>query len=142
MSRWLLDTGPIVAYLDRRDPWHSAVAAVLDGFDGKLITTSAVVTEAMYMVRTVGDGPSVLVEFLNSARVEICECTNVPQLSACGELMRKYSDVPMDFADATLVLLGESLKISEVCTLNRRGFKVFRNRTGRPLELMIEPNRL
>jgi len=42
-----------VAYLDRRDGAHAIVAACLDTFTGRLITTSAVITEAMHFVSAV-----------------------------------------------------------------------------------------
>ena len=48
MKKWLVDTGPFVAYLDRTDSSHTDVAACLDGFSGQLMTTGAVVTETTY----------------------------------------------------------------------------------------------
>ncbi len=47
-------------------------------------------------------------------------------LKRCAHLMSKYSDVPMDYADATLVAVGETLGIRDVLTLDRRGFSVYR----------------
>jgi predicted nucleic acid-binding protein len=49
-----------------------------------------------------------LVEFLLASQTDIHECTSPESLTEAAELMGKYADVPMDFADATLVLLGES----------------------------------
>ena len=49
MKTWLIDTGPIVAFLDRKDPFHDEVAERLEGFDGTLATTSVVVTESMHL---------------------------------------------------------------------------------------------
>ncbi len=50
MRTWLLDTGPLVAYLDRADPMHDRTAAAVDDFAGQLGTTGAVITEAMHLV--------------------------------------------------------------------------------------------
>ena len=47
-------------------------------------------------------------------------------LKRCAHLMSKYSDVPMDYADATLVAVGETLGIRDVLTLDRGGFSVYR----------------
>ena len=62
MKAWLLDTGPIVAYLDAADSWHDRVVEPLDGFDGQLHTTCAVVTESMYFLQSHSNGPAMLVE--------------------------------------------------------------------------------
>ncbi len=47
--------------------------------------------------------------------------------------MEKYSDTPMDYADATLVLLAERLEVYEVATLDRRGFSAYRTSGGKPI---------
>jgi hypothetical protein len=54
-------------------------------------------------------------------------------------LMERYSDTPMDFADATLVLLAEGLSALDVLTLDRRGFSVYRTRDGRGLRNVLDP---
>jgi predicted nucleic acid-binding protein len=49
--------------------------------------------------------------------------------------MKKYASVPMDLADATLVLLAEDLDVTEVLTLDPRGFAVYRTRRRRSFRL-------
>jgi predicted nucleic acid-binding protein len=51
-------------------------------------------------------------------------------------LMKKYSDIPMDFADATLVVLGEDLETDQVFTLDQRGFSVFRLHGKKPFRII------
>lgn len=126
MKFWLLDTGPIVAFLDSSDKEHNRVVATLDSYSGRLLTTNAVVVESMHFLGRVPTGPAVLVDFLLSARVEIHECSSVEALTAAAELMTKYADIPMDFADATLVVLAMRLKVNAICTLDRRGFRSYR----------------
>jgi predicted nucleic acid-binding protein len=126
MKLWLLDTGPIVAFLDSRDKAHTHVAEALDTFAGRFVTTSAVIVEAMHFLGSVRSGPALLTEFLLASQTEIHECTSVADLTAAAELMAKYADTPMDFADATLVLLAKQLKINAVCTLDRHGFRTYR----------------
>ncbi len=128
MQFWLLDTGPIVAFLDARDAEHERVAAALEAFTGRLITTSAVIVEAMHFLEQVPSGAATLVEFLLASQTEIHACTSPETLTNAADLMAKYADTPMDFADATLVLLGERLKVHSVCTLDRRGFRTYRIR--------------
>lgn len=131
MNAWLLDTGPIVAYLNRTDPWHDRVADCLDRFGGRLHTTSAVITECMHFLQPHPAGPALLVEFLAAARVNVLETSTIPQLQRTILLMAKYTNVPMDFADATLVLLAEQLGVFDVCTLDRRGFATYRSTKGK-----------
>ena len=134
----LIDTGPLVSYLDASDPAHGRVASRLEGFTGRLATSSAVVTEAMHFVSGVSSGPRLLAEFMNGAGVDVFDLSRPPELFACVELMEKYSDTPMDFADATLVLLAEGLETHEILTLDRRGFSTYRTRDGHPFHLTLD----
>ena len=137
MKPWLIDTGPLVAYLDARDSQHAIVTACLDGFTGKLHTTAAVVTEAMHLVGSDPDGPELLADFLESSQAEIHECTKLFILKRATALMRKYRDTPMDFADATLIGLAEELRTTDICTLDRRGFAIYRTSTGKRFHLVL-----
>jgi len=138
VSTWLLDTGPLVAYLTRDDPAHPEVAARLDDFAGRLITSSAVVTEAMHFLSPVRSGPRLLADFLAATATEVYDLSAPPELLEAVALMETYADTPMDFADATLLLLAEALGIAEILTLDRRGFSTFRTRDGRPLLMVLD----
>lgn len=138
MNKWILDTGPLVAYLDAADLAHVRVADTLDDFKGDLYTTSAVIVEAMHFVGVAAEGPALLVEFIEASGTMVSECTGPEQLRRAIALMRKYADTPMDFADATLVLLAESLKCTRICTLDHRGFRTYRTFTGKPFSLVLD----
>ena len=138
MKRWLIDTGPLVAYLDADDPAHGAVAECLDAFTGRLMTTSAVVTEAMHFVAASHDGASLLVRFIEATRTEVFDLCGPPELGEAARLMERYADTPMDFADATLVLLAEGLDVHEILTLDRRGFTSYRTRQRKALKLVLD----
>jgi predicted nucleic acid-binding protein len=135
---WLIDTGPIVAFLDHSDPFHEVVGKALDDFSGQLITTSAVVTEAMHFVAADTRGPGSLVDFLNASRTRIVDCCQSDDLKSAVKLMKKYADTPMDFADGSLVLLGDALGQNHICTLDRRGFSTYRMATGKRFDLVLE----
>ena len=122
MTTWLLDAGPLIAALNRRDPQHRRCASALASFSGTLLITGAVVTEAMYFLGALPDGAETLVGLLDDAQVEIRDCFGPTQLNAAARLMRKYADTPMDFAD-------------------ERGFRAYRFRGTRrcSLELDQEP---
>jgi len=135
---WLLDTGPLVAFLDARDPAHTSVSACLDRFTGELFTTSSVITEAMHFVAPIREGPRLLAELVAAVRLTVFDFTQPAALSQAAELMEKYSDLPMDFADATLVLLAEQLEVVEVLSLDRRGFAAFRTRDRKPFHFVLD----
>jgi hypothetical protein len=136
LKRWLVDTGPFIAYFNRGDPMHGAVASKLDDFSGQLVTTSAVVTEVMYFLSDVPHGPVSFAELLLASGTHI-EQFSAADVVAAAELMKDYSDTPMDFADATLVLLGEKSGILEILTLDRRGFTTYRTKKNRPFRLVL-----
>ena len=52
--------------------------------------------------------------------------------------MEKYRDIPMDYADATLILLAERLEVFDLLTLDRRGFSVFRSSRRKPFSLVLD----
>ncbi len=138
MTIWLLDTGPLVAYLDAGDPAHVVVADCLDDFTGQLVTTGAVITEAMYFVAPSAEGPRVFADFIAESALQVYDLCQPPELSEAARLMEKYGDTPMDFADATLVLLAEALSAHEILTLDRRGFATYRTRRRRHFRLVLD----
>lgn len=135
---WLLDTGPLVAYLDATDSHHSKIAPSLDAFKGQLVTTGAVITEAMFLLTDAPNGPRLLAEFIGSSDTLVYDLAQAPELEAAASLMEKYSDTPMDYADATLVLLADALSLTTVVTLDRRGFTTYRTASRRPFKLALE----
>lgn len=131
----LLDTGPLVALLDRGDPWHPSCAGVWAALAPRCITTEAVVTEATYLVSRGGGPPAVVVEFLLALEIPILGLDTPGHRLAAG-LMRRHRDTPMDYADATLVVAAMWLRTSRVFTLDRRGFAVYRGFEGEGFEMV------
>ncbi len=125
MADLLLDTGPFVALLDKSERNHTRCASFFRDFRGRLITTESVLTEAVYLLGPSFPRQKPALDFILAGGAEL-----VPMMPAlinrCVHLMSKYSDVPMDYADATLVAVGETLGIRDVLTLDRRGFSVYR----------------
>lgn len=138
MRAWLLDTGPLVSYLVASEKDHLKVAARLDSFTGQLFTTTAVITEAMHLVARAHKGPALLAEFVAQSELQILDFSEAGQLAEAARRMEKYGNVPMDYADATLVLLAERLKVFEILTLDRRGFAVFRSSRGKRFSLLLD----
>jgi uncharacterized protein len=141
MTRVLMDCGPMVALLDRSDPEHEFVATGLRKLAATLITSGPVITEAMFLLQEAKDGPKHLVRFLDEAKVEVAEVFDLVSLTAASELMRKYADIPMDFADASLVVLAGRFGIGEILTLDERGFRTFRYGRNKAFRLLLQEAR-
>jgi uncharacterized protein len=139
MNIVLLDTGPLVALLDRSEPDHDRVQGIMARLHGwRLVTTGAVITEAFYFLSDVRDGPSSLASFLDASATEVRDAFSAEALAAAVQLMAKYADVPMDFPDATLVWIAESSGTDTILTLDRRGFTSFRYQKNRRFKLLLD----
>jgi len=121
----LLDTGPLVALLDASERRHRDCASFFAAWKGSVVTTEAVVTEAVYLLTSARVDGTKVIEFCLRGGATVKPWTEVRARRA-SELMVKYDDVPMDYADATLVALAEELKTSEIFTLDRKGFTAYR----------------
>ncbi len=125
MNSILLDTGAFVALLDRSEKNHARCVEFFSSLHGKVFTTEPVLTEALYLL-----GPSIKAQGVCIDFILKGGATLVPQspasLARAAGLMAKYHDIPMDFADATLVVLAEETGINEIFTLDIRGFHAYR----------------
>ncbi len=135
----LVDAGPLVAVLDESDGDHQRCVSVLKRLSDPLITTWSVVTEAMYLLGQTQnplDSQEALLAMLDRQLVLVVELRreDLPRLRA---LIRKYRDLPMDLADATLVRVAEREVVRQVFTLDKRDFQVYR--LGRRETLTIIP---
>jgi hypothetical protein len=137
LRAWIVDTGPLVAYLDASEKQHARVAARLDTFTGRLLTTTAVITEAMHLVATARRGPALLAEFVAQSGIQVFDFSEPAALAEAARRMEKYANIPMDYADATLVLLAERLGTFEILTLDYRGFTVFRSSQGKSFSMVL-----
>jgi predicted nucleic acid-binding protein len=127
----LVDTGPLVALLDRSDPYHLTCQETLSSLEDSLVTVWPVVTEAMYMLRSYWQAQDALWEMIDTAAVEIL-VLGKNDVGRMRELMRKYRDLPMDLADAALVRVAERERLRRIFTLDRRDFQIYRpSRIGR-----------
>lgn len=121
----LLDTGAFVALVDRSERRHADCVAVLEAWQGAIVTTEAVLTEALYLTGPRWRDQRVALEFVVRGAFSLVPASSESTLRVRA-LMDKYQDVPMDYADATLVALGEELGTDQVFTLDARGFSAYR----------------
>jgi predicted nucleic acid-binding protein len=119
----IVDTGPLVAYLNRNDPDHARCAALLASRTDELLVTPYVVTEACYLVgKYVGPDAEInLVQAVAAGDLSQVDITPA-DLVRMSELMRRYQGFPLGVTDASVVAVAERLKVTEVATLDRRHF--------------------
>lgn len=131
MPAVLVDTGPLVALLDRSDPNHLLCQNTFRAIEDPLVTVWPVITESMYLLRSYWQAQSALCEMVQSGAVAILplDADDIPRIK---ELMGKYRDLPMDLADAALVRAAERDRLRQIFTLDRRDFQIYRpSRIGR-----------
>jgi predicted nucleic acid-binding protein len=132
----LLDAGPLVAVLDQGDPHHRTCVALWPELAERCITTDAVVTEATHLVGRAG-AVSLPLELVLAARIPVVSLDREAQEHAV-RLMRRYGHLPMDYADATLVIIADMIRSSTVFTLDRKGFTAYRRGSGEAFKILPE----
>lgn len=133
----LCDTGPLVAYFDKDDQWHDLSRALLDSWKEPIATVLPVVTEAMYLLR---DYPTALHAISEMVASEACILLPIASadFARINELMVKYEELPMDFADACLVRVAERERIKNIFTLDQVHFSLYRPKGIKYFRLLPE----
>lgn len=121
---YLLDTGPLVAYLDQRDRYHDWAVAQLNQLAPPLWTCEAVLTETCYLLRSLPSGNTAVMAMLGQGLLQVSFRLQ-DEASAIAGLMGRYRDVPMALADACLVRMAEQFSNSKVVTLDH-DFLIYR----------------
>ncbi len=135
----IADTGFFVALANRSDADNKSAVAALGRLTEGLVTTWPVVTETTHLLLA-RLGTQALLSFVASARAGAFEIFNLtpshwPRVEA---LMRQFADLPMDFADASLVVLAEEQGDGRVLTTDRRDFRTYRWKQHKPFENLLD----
>lgn len=137
-SELLLDTGALVSLLDRSQPLHGQCKEFFTGWRGPVVSTEAVLTESTYLLGHLPGGREACLDVFLSGGIGLI-ASSPSSLRRCKALLKKYADLPMDFADATLVVLGEDLDTDLVFTTDRRDFGVYRLKGKRRFQIFPIP---
>jgi hypothetical protein len=137
MTPILVDTGPLVAVLSKRDQYHVPCVEILKSLQPPLLTCWPVITEAAYLLRQSPAALQSLFRMLDSGLLVSLplDATAVPWLTVFFE---QYRDQEPQLADAALVYLAGRERIESVFTLDHRHFSVFRVPGNRALRLLPE----
>lgn len=130
----LTDAGPLVALVDRGEPDHGECADTLTRLRGPMLTTWPAFTEAMYLLGDAAGWQAQEVLWRLQQRGDLV--VEMPaRLDRAAELMRRYRDLPMDLADATLVALAEERGLGTIFSLDR-DFRVYRLARGKAFKIL------
>jgi len=128
MNRVIVDTGPLVAYLLSDEQHHAWTVERFSTLPPPFLTCEAVLSEACFVLARGGGDPDALWELVERGLIQV-SFRLTDEIADIRQLMRKYLDVPMSFADACLVRMTEQLTDCVVVTLDSH-FRIYR-RHGR-----------
>jgi predicted nucleic acid-binding protein len=135
----IADTGFFLALANRADDDHEVAVAALDGLTEGLVTTWPVITETTHLLAT-RLGTQALLSFVAGARggaFVLFELT-VAHWPRLEELMKQYAKLPMDLADASLVILAEERDDGRILSTDRRDFRTYRWKTRKPFQNLLD----
>ena len=130
----ILDTGPWVALIDRSESGHEICVQWLEDYSGQIYSTEAVLTEVLYLLDFSVIAQSAAIDFVLKSVVEMIP-SSLESLGKVKSLMKKYSDLPMDYADATIVCLAIDTEIKSIITFDKRDFGIYRIKK-QPFQIM------
>ena len=126
MTAWILDTGPLVAFFDRSDEYHSWAVEQWSQAPVPLLTCESVLAEATYLLHEHAGLPGHKVLALFERKVIETPFRLEEHASPVAHLLEKYRDQGMQLADACLVRLSELRRDCRVFTLDKGEFQVYR----------------
>ena len=133
----ILDTGPWIALIDRSESMHKQTVDWLQNYSGSLYTTEAVLTEVLYLLNFSIKAQSAALDFILRSVVELVPSSNASLKKSKG-LMKKYADLPMNYADATIVCLAIDTSINHIVTFDQKDFSIYRTTKNKTFNLVLQ----
>lgn len=132
----ICDTGPLVAYLNRHDPHHAWAVAVMKQVRPPMLTSAPVLTEVVYFLREDELEVDPLFQLIErgALRLEFDLSAHWPRIRT---LMARYER--MDLADASIVVMSELHARSEVLTIDRTDFSIYRRNDRQVIDFVAPP---
>ena len=135
MRAVIVDTGPLVAFLNRRDRYHSWAVDQFGSLPPPLLTCEAVLSEAAYLVRELHGGPEAVLELV--ARGVVAPTFRlVDEISAVRTVVKRYG---RDLADACLVRMSEIHSDCFVVTIDSEFRDVYRRHGRKSIPTRLPP---
>ena len=138
-QKFIMDTGPIVAFLNRRDHWHTWIKKQMVDIEVPVLTCEPVISETMFLLRNIQSGKEIVLELLERDLLKISFRLE-EEIKAVKKLIKKYQNLQMSLADACLVRMCEKYSECKLITLDT-DFKIYRMH-GRQVIPTIMPENL
>lgn len=135
MTSALIDAGPIIALFDKDDQYHQKVIEFMEAFEGRLISTWPVLTEVSYMLDFNKQTQLDFIDWVGEGGIELYNLEQW-QLIKIREIVDKYSNLPADFADASLLIAAEDKNLDEIISLDS-DFNIYRLDNGDSLTNLL-----
>lgn len=136
MKNILIDAGPLIALFDRSDKYHLKAISFLKSLERGLITTWPVITETSHMLSFSTKAQANFLEWIERGGLKIYEMEH-DHISRLSELTKKYDDVPMDLADASLIVVSEVKGIHQIASIES-DFYIYRDVRNKYLENIFQ----
>jgi len=133
----IVDAGPLIALFDKDDKYHNSVIKFLKTFDGQLITSWPAITEVTHLLSFNVNVQIDFLEWLKRKAVTIVNLENI-HLERIIQLSKKYSDVPMDLADSSLIVIAELTNITEIITIDS-DYYIYKTKNKKLLNNILLP---
>ena len=134
MAEVILDAGPLVAYLDKREEHHDWAVGEFEKLSGHVISCEAVITEVCFLLEGQERALAKVADYLSRGIIRL-EFALSAAHARVFDLMRKYADQPMSLTDACLVCMAEEAPRACVFTVDS-DFKTYRLRNGKTVPLI------
>lgn len=131
----LIDSGPIIALFNRKDRFHTKSLAFLKDYRGSLITTWPVITESMCMLSFSQTVQVNLLEWIERGALSIADLS-ATDIEYIKKRISRYSDIPMDLADASLMCVAERDGIMNIVSIDS-DFSIYRTQKGKFLRNLM-----
>lgn len=135
MRQVLLDTGPLVALIDKRDQYHAWATTTVATLPAPFLTCESVISEACFLLSRVTNGKNAVVGMVKAGHLKISFDLE-SEIDRVGELLIRYQSVPMSLADACLVRMSELFSESTVLTLDN-DFTIYRRNTNQTIPVIM-----
>ncbi len=138
MTKYILDTGPLVAFIDAGEPFHAWSVAQFGAIRSPVLSCEAVIAETDYIVRSRGGDPLELYDRIADGTIDLSFCLR-EQVGAVARLLRRFADQQMQLADACIVRLSELFEDCLVLTTDTTDFSVYRRFERRQIPILAPP---
>lgn len=138
MACALVDTGAIVALVNRADRHHRAATEWFRKFRGELLTTEPVVTETAYVLAASPEHQRAALQWAERARAaKLLRVEPVADYADLARIITRYAALPCDYADASLIALAERTGVVAIATIDQRDFSVYRIRRRQRFRIVL-----